>query len=328
MRKILVFPDSRPTDEGLAMMKEVAEVVIARDDSEAELLNLGRDASAIVLGPRPYVTRGFIESSASLVHIARIGVGVDSIDLEAATEAGVIVTNMPDVTADSVAEFTMALLLSLAKNIPRGDGAVRGGRWHERSKITHDNIELNGKTHGVVGMGRIGKRVAARCKGFGMRVVYYKRNRDLAFEESEGVAYVSFETLLRESDSISLHLPLTDETVNLFDRPQFESMKKTAFLVNQARGRVVNEEALVQALKNGDIGGYATDVYDKEPPDPGCELLGLENVVVSPHVAGLTRESRERASRIAAEAVAKVLAGDMPENVVNKEVLRKLRPSR
>lgn len=322
MKKIAVFPGVKLSEEGLAMMKEVAQVTVARDESDAELLAAVQDANTIVLGPRPYVTRSLIESAAKLKHIARMGVGVDSIDIQAATERGIIVTNMPEVTAVTVAEFTMSLLLSLAKNIPRGDRAVRKGRWDERSEASHDNIELNGKTHGVVGMGRIGRNVAVRCKGFGMKVLYYKRNRDLEFEKSEGVEYVPFETLIRESDTISLHLPLTDETMNLFDRPQFESMKRTALLVNQARGKVVNEEALVQALKEGEIGGYATDVYDNEPPDPESELLKFKNVVVGLHVGGSTRESRTRVSKIVAEVVAQVFRGDIPENVVNREVLQ------
>ena len=152
------------------------------------------------------------------------------------------------------------------------------------------NIELRGKTHGIVGLGKIGRRVAMMCKGFGMRVLYFKRNRDLEFEQSSGVGYAPFQVLLKECDSISLHLPLTKETANLFDSPQFNLMKKTALLINQARGKVVNEEALVQALKEGTLGGYASDVYESEPPDPKSELLSFKNVVVSPHLAGGTRK--------------------------------------
>ena len=310
------------TKEALAMIREVAQVTVPRDASDTALIAEVRDADAIVIDNKTYITRSLIESASRLKHIARTGVGVDTIDIPAATEHGVIVTNMPELSADSVAEFTMSLLLSLAKNIPRCDRAVRKGRWDERSEASHDNIELNGKTHGVVGMGRIGRNVAVRCKGFGMKVLYYKRNRDLEFEKSEGVEYVPFETLIRESDTISLHLPLTDETMNLFDRPQFESMKRTALLVNQARGKVVNEEALVQALKEGEIGGYATDVYENEPPDPESELLKFKNVVVGLHVGGSTRESRTRVSKIVAEVVAQVFRGDIPENVVNREVLQ------
>jgi phosphoglycerate dehydrogenase-like enzyme len=248
---------------------------------------------------------------------------VESIDLQAATERGIVVTNTPDLTADSVAEFTMTLLLSLAKNLPRCDRAVREGRWDERPALIRINRELCGKTHGIVGMGAIGGRVAVRCKAFGMRVIYYKRSRNLDFERAVGVEYVPFETLLAESDSISLHVPLTTETRNLLDGPQFASMKKDALLINQARGKVINEEALVQALKEGRIGGYATDVYEHEPPDPTCELLGLKNVVVAPHVGGGTREARLRACTALAEDIVKVIRGEIPKHLVNRGVLQK-----
>jgi phosphoglycerate dehydrogenase-like enzyme len=160
------------------------------------------------------------------------------------------------------------------------------------------------------------------CRGFGMRILYFKRNRDLEFEQSAGVEYAPFQALIKECDSISLHLPLTKETANLFDRPQFKSMKKTALLINQARGKVVNEEALVQALKEGALGGYASDVYESEPPNPKCELFRFKNVVVSPHLAGGTREARQRVSMAVAGDVLKVLQGREPENLVNRAVLQ------
>jgi phosphoglycerate dehydrogenase-like enzyme len=172
-------------------------------------------------------------------------------------------------------------------------------------------------------MGKIGRRVAIMCKGFGMRVLYFKRNRDLAFEQSSGVEYAPFQTVLKECDSVSLHLPLTNQTANLLDGPQFKSMKKTALLINQARGKVVNEEALVQALKEGTLGGYASDVYESEPPDPKSELLRFKNVVVSPHLAGGTREARQRVSMAVVEDVLKVLKGHEPENLVNRAVLQR-----
>jgi D-3-phosphoglycerate dehydrogenase len=323
MVKILVASGFGLVEEALAMLREIAEVTVTDDESEAALGAEVRDANAILVGPSAYVDRSIIESAGRLKHIARVGVGVDRIDMEAATEHGVLVTNAPEMSADSVAEFTMSLLLSLAKNIPRCDRTVREGNWNERYELIRTNIELNGKTHGIVGLGRIGKRVALRCKAFGMRILYYKRNRDVESEKSLELQYVPFETLLKESDSISLHLPLTDETKNLFDRSQFESMKRTALLINQARGKVVNEEALVQALKENRIGGYATDVYENEPPDPNSELFRFKNVVVSPHLAGSTRESRLRVSMVVAEDVIKVIRGDIPTNLVNREVLKR-----
>jgi D-3-phosphoglycerate dehydrogenase len=323
MMKIVIAHGIGIVDKPLAMLQEVAQVTVPCDDSEAALLAEVRDAHTLLVSFRPPVNRRLIESAGSLRHIARLGVGLDSIDLQAATERGVIVSNVPDMTSDSVAEFTMALLLSLAKNTPRCDRAIKEGRWEERVELIRTNIELRGKTHGIVGLGRIGSRVAARCKAFGMRILYHKRNRDLNLERSEGIEYSPFEALLRESDSISLHIPLTDETRNLFDTPQFESMKRTALLINQARGMVVNEAALIQALREGKIGGYATDVYETEPPDPKSELFGFKNVVVAPHLGGGTREARLRATMAIVEDVVKVIRGEMPKNLVNREVLKR-----
>ncbi len=322
-RKIVVTFGSGLVEQGLSMMREVAQVKVTRNDSEAALFEECEDAEAILVGPMPSVGRNLIESARRLRHIARVGVGIDSVDVVAATERGIIVTNAPEVTADSVAEFTVSLLLSLAKNIPRCDRAVKEGRWNERVELMGTNIELRGKTHGIVGLGKIGSRVAVMCKGFGMRVLYYKRNRDLEIERSLGIEYAPFETLLRESDSVSLHLPLTNETRNLFAGSRFDSMKPTALLINQARGKVVNEEALVQALREGKIGGYATEGDEVEPPDPKSELLSLKNVVVSPHLAGGTLESRQRVSTAVVEDVLKVMRGETPKNLVNREVLEK-----
>lgn len=323
--KIVIPQGIELVEEALALLRAAARVAVLPDNSETTLRAEMHEANAILMGASLRLDRSLIESASGLKHIARLGVGVDNIDLRAATQRGVFVTNNPGLTADSVAEFTMALLLGLAKNIPRCDRAVKEGRWEDRSELLLDNSELNSKTHGIVGLGKIGGRVAVRCKAFGMRVLYFKRNRDLDFERATGVEYAPFETLIRESDSISLHTPLTAETANLFDTPQFEAMKRTAYLINQSRGRVVNEESLIRALREGQIGGYATDVYEEEPPDSKSELFRFKNVVVAPHVGGVTRESRMRGHLAVAEEVIKVLRGGIPQNVVNGEVIEVLR---
>ena len=322
MKKILVCYRFEPGDEALALMREAAHVVVLENDSEALLLKEIVDADALLVGINPRVTRNIMAAAPRLKHIARQGVGVDIVDVQAATERGILVTNVPDVTSDSVAEFAMTLLLSLAKNLIRCDAAVKGGRWHERRQLIRSNLELNGKTHGIIGLGRIGSRVAVRCQAFGMRVIYYKRNRDQAIERSSGVAYAPLDTLLRESDSISLHIPLTPETKNLLDTPQFEIMKKSVLLVNHSRGTVINEQALVQALREGKIGGYATDVYEQEPPDPTIELLSFRNVIASPHLGGGTREARARANMTVAKDVVSIIHGRLPMNLVNSQVLQ------
>ena len=321
-KKIVITHNAMLTEEALDKFRDLARVIILPDDSEETLLSELNDAIVIIIGPRPYITRELIEATNTLRHIARVGVGLDSIDIKAATNQGIFVTNTPGVTSDSVAEFTVSLLLSLAKNIPRCDRSVKDGHWDERDDLLLNHIELKGKTHGIVGMGRIGKKVATRCIAFDMNVIYYKRTRDLEFEKIAKVTYVPFKTILRESDSISLHLPLSKETSNLIDMPEFLSMKKTALLVNQARGKVVNETALVQALKKGLIGGYATDVYENEPPALDSELLGFKNVITTPHLAGSTRESRARSAEMILEDVSLVMRGEMPINLTNPEVLR------
>ena len=321
MKKILVAHRFEPGEEALAIMREVARVVVLESDSEDLLLDEIKDADALLVGISPQVTRALIGSAPRLKHVARQGVGVDIVDLSAATEHGILVTNVPDVTSDSVAEFAMTLLLSLAKNIIHCNAAVKGGEWGQRRELIRANLELNNKTHGIVGLGRIGRRVATRCRAFGMRVLYYKRNRDHDFEQSTDITYVPFETLLQESDSISLHLPLTPETKNMIDTPQFDMMKRAVLMVNHSRGSVVNERALVQALEDGTIGGYATDVYEQEPPDPAGKLLSFSNVIASPHLGGGTIEARGRANRMVAEEVVRVIRGLQPKNLVNKEVL-------
>ncbi len=319
--KIVIAYNVEMTEEPIALMRELAQVVFPCDGSEGALLAEVREADGLVVGINPPVGRRLIESAPRLKHIARMGVGVDSVDLKAATEHGVMVTNVPDVTIDTVAEFTLTLLLSLARNIPRCDSAVRTGRWHERLDLILANRELIGKTHGIVGLGRIGSRVAARCRAFGMRVLYYRRNRNPDLEQSLGVEYRPLDDLLRECDTLSVHTPFTEETRNLLDWPQFKAMKRTALLVNQSRGKVVNEKALLWALREGVIGGYATDVYEEEPPDPKSELFQFRNVVVTPHLAGGTRESSLRAGLTIAEDALRILRGERPKNLVNREVL-------
>ncbi len=320
MTKIVVACGFGLVEQARAALEEVAQVTVLTDDSEAALRTALRDANTLLVSIRPVITRSFIESAGQLRHIARLGVGVDTVDLAAATERGIFVTNVPEVTSDSVAEFTMTLLLALAKNICRGDRAVKEGRWPERLQLIRENIELNGKTHGIVGLGNIGRRVAVRCRAFGMRVLYTKRNRDPEAERTLGVEYAPLDTLLKESDSISLHLPLSEETRSLIDRPRLEAMKPSAFLINQARGEVVDGEALVWALREGKIGGYATDVYSQEPPDPHDELFQFKNVVAAPHLGGGTREARLRACMTVVSEVLRIIRGEMPNNLVNREV--------
>jgi D-3-phosphoglycerate dehydrogenase len=307
-------------EEAMAKLEAVARVVVLGDPSEESLLAEIGDADALLVGIAPRVTESLMQRAPRLRHIARQGVGVDIVDVKAATKRGIVVTNVPDVTSNSVAEFTMTLLLSVAKNIVHCDRAVKEGHWDKRLDLSRTNLELYGKTHGVVGLGRIGGRVAIRCQAFGMRVLYFQRNRNPEMEKA-GIAYAPLAVLIRQSDSISLHLPLSKETVNMIDTPQFDSMKRGVLLINQSRGTVVNQAALVLALREGRVGGYGTDVYDREPPDPKHELFGFGNVVASPHLGGGTRETRARANMVLAEDVIRVLKGEPPKNLVDDSLV-------
>jgi D-3-phosphoglycerate dehydrogenase len=324
--KVVIGHNVEMVEEPIALLREVAEVVIPADGSDEALREAVRDADSLIVGINPPVPRWVIEAAPRLKHIGRLGVGVDSVDKVAATERGVMVTNVPDMTSDTVAEFTVTLLLSLARNIPRCDRAVRENRWHDRLGLSLVNTELFGKTHGLVGMGRIGSRVGARLKAFGMELIYHKRTRDLEAEKAIGVTYVPFDELLTRSDTISLHTPLTEETRGLFSRPQFQAMKRTALLVNQSRGKVVDEAALAEALREGQIAGYASDVFSSEPPDLKAELFSFPNVVVSPHLAGSTREAILRSGTTIARDAISILKGEMPKNLVNREVLDRKTP--
>jgi phosphoglycerate dehydrogenase-like enzyme len=322
--KVLICYDALVVKQAVAAMAEMATVATVSNPTQEALLAQAADADFIVTGPSSFIDRNVIDRAGPLKLIARMGVGVDRIDLDTATARGIFVTNNPGLAADSVSELTVALLLAVAKNIPSGDRAVKEGRWGPaKEAASRDNVELCGMTHGVVGMGQIGSRVAAVCKALGMRVLYCKRNRNADLERVLGVEYAPFDKLIRESDTISLHTPLTDETKNLFDAPQFEVMKRTALLINQSRGLVVNEKALVAALREGKIAGYATDVYDDEPPSPDSELLQLGNVVAAAHVGALTRQGRLRTSMTVVEAMRVVSKGGVPNNLVNKAVLAK-----
>ena len=321
--KIVTAYNMALADEPIAMMRQVADVVTPRDGSEEALIEAVRDADSLLVDVLPPVTRRVIAAAPRLKHVARMGIGVDSVDLKAATEHGVMVTNVPDASTETVAEFTLTMLLALARHVTWCDRAVRTGRWQDRLELIGINTELFGKTHGVIGMGRIGGRVATRCKAFGMTLVYYDVKRNAALEQEHGIEYRPLDRLLREADTISLHLPLTDETRDLIRRPQFETMKRTALLVNQSRGKVINEKDLVDALRAGLIAGYATDVYDTEPPN--SELTTLPNVFLSPHLAGLTRESRIRLNMTVARDAIQALRGEVPANLVNKDVVGRLR---
>jgi len=307
--------------EALELVRSVADVEqnpYGRAMTGEELLRAVEGKEGLIVG-NERIGREIFERAEGLRIVARHGIGTDNVDLGAATEGGVVVTYTPHANADSVADFTVGLMLSAARRIPQAHNSTRQGLW-EATRFM--GAEVHGKTLGIIGLGAVGRRVAERARGFGMRV--------LAFDpyvkpgKVEGVELVDLEALLGSSDVVTVHVPLTEETRGMIGEEEFEVMKRSAYLINTARGEVVDEEALYRALKGGRIAGAALDVYGREPPGAGFPLFELENVIVSPHIASYTWEAVGRMDMMNAEDLARFFRGEKPLYVANPEVLGKV----
>jgi glyoxylate reductase len=254
--------------------------------------------------------------------VANVAVGYDNIDVPAATDNGILVTNTPGVLTETTADFAWALIMAVGRRVVEGDKFFRAGRYEGWGILMLLGEDIYGKTLGVVGFGRIGQAVAQRATGFSMNILYY----DPVTEAEEAARRVSarrvdLDTLLQESDYVSVHVPLTPETRHLISTPQLQMMKSTAYLINTSRGPVVDEDALVEALRRDVIRGAALDVYENEPqPAPG--LVDLDNAVLTPHIASASRETREKMAVMAADNVIAVFEGEAPPTPVNPDVLQ------
>jgi len=251
--------------------------------------------------------------------IANVAVGYDNIDIPAATGRKILVTNTPDVLTDTTADFAFALMLAIGRRVVEGDGYLRSGQWRQWSIDLLCGYDIHHRTLGIVGMGRIGQAVARRGRGFEMRILYHDAVRAKPELERElGLEFVGLDALLTESDFVTLHVPLLEQTRHLVGAPELAKMKKTALLVNTSRGPVVDEAALVEALGSGQIAGAGLDVYEREPQvHPG--LLGLRNAVLAPHIASASISTRLRMCLMAAENLVAALDGRRPPNLVNRE---------
>jgi D-3-phosphoglycerate dehydrogenase len=278
-----------------------------------ELREYLKGAVGLIVGMEP-VPAEVIEGADQLRVISRFGVGYDNIDVAAATRCGILVTYIPSAMVDAVADLTFGLILGLARRIPELDAAMKQGVWHRLggADVAHQRL-------GILGTGRIGTAVARRAAGFSMRLLGYDPYPNPLFVGELGGKYVSFEELLRQSDFITLHLPLTPETRGVIGMPQLALVRPTAFLVNCSRGALVDEDAVYTALTEGRLAGFGTDVYPKEPPPPH-PLYRLPNVIVLPHVASYTPATTARMGQIGLENLLAGLRGELPENTVNPEV--------
>ncbi len=324
MSLILVTPRSfreagpEPEEKLRGAGYELAFNDLGRAMNASEMAERAKRAVAIIAGT-DQITREVFEAAAELKVVSRYGVGYDAVDVAAATEFGVVVTNTPGVNSEAVADLAFSLVLALARWIPQSDARMKRREW---KRIVGQ--ELSGSTLGIVGLGAIGKGVARRARGFGMRVLACDVAFDKEFARAHGVVEAGLEELLAESDFVSLHLPLTAETEAIITADRLSSMKPTAHLVNTARGELVDEVALYDALKEGRIAGAALDVFRKEPPWKS-RLTDLDNVILTPHIGACTRETIKRMAFAAVENALAVLEGRRPGSVVNPEVYKKRR---
>lgn len=324
MKKVLLTePYVEVTDtKPLERLRKIAEVRVARSASEEQLIKEVKDANALIVR-LARITKGIIDNGEALRVIGKTGVGVDNIDVDAATERGIFVCNVPALSADAVAEHTFSMILALAKNLIEANKRLRTEGWASRDRLWPRNIELHGKVLGIIGLGAIGSRVSTIAKAFGINVLAYDPYVLVEKATSVGAELINLETLLRESDFVTIHCALTEETKNLIDQSKIKLMKETAFLINCARGPLVNQDALVSALKEGTIAGAAVDVYEDEPVILENPLLKLKNVIVTPHIAGMTYDSRVKTIEILVDDVVKALKREVPKNIVNPRVLKR-----
>lgn len=296
-------------DEGVRMLMEAGfDVDLETSITGPELVERVKDFDAIVVRSRTKVTREVIEASGRLRAVARAGVGLDNVDLEAAKERGVEVLNSPEAPSNAVAELVLGLMLSLARRIPLGDASMKRGEWIKR-RLT--GFELEGKTLGIVGFGRIGYNLARKAKAMGMRVVTDAIIEKLMrLVDETGAESVPMEDLLKESDFVSIHVPLRPQTRHMIGARELETMKDGAYLINAARGGVVDEDALREALVRGKLAGAALDVFEIEPPED-TSLTGLENLIALPHIGAATVEAQAANSTIVAEKLIKLFTGDL-----------------
>ncbi len=301
--------------EAIASLKKAHQVDVAELDAKALLEQIPAYHALIVRG-RTKVTKDVFAKAANLKVVGRAGVGVDNIDVNEATARKVLVVNAPTGSTVSVAELAIGHMISWCRLLPQADKSIKEGKWEKKSFEGH---EIYGKTLGLIGSGRIGAEVARRAQVFGMKVIAFDPYLPPEVAKKIDVTLVDKETVLRESDFISIHAALTPETRGMLGAKEFASMKKTAVLVNCARGEIVQEAALADALKSGVIGGAALDVFEKEPP-AGSPILTAPHVVFTPHLGASTHEAQYRAGGIIAEQVMKVLEGKRPDFLVNPKV--------
>jgi glyoxylate reductase len=314
-----VFITRRIPKEGLDLLRQSGAEIHLHDEetpfARKELLAQVRSCNGVIIGGGERVDTEFLDAAPKLKVVSCLAVGYDNVDLTEATRRRVTVTNTPNVLNEAVADLTWALILGVARRVVEGDRLARSGQWRGLSPTLLLGVDVAGKILGIVGAGRIGAAVAKRGSGFSMRLLYFTRNVKPEME-ALGARHAAFEEILRESDFLCVHVPLTPDTRHLFGETEFRKMKPSAFFINMARGAVVDEAALVRALREGRIAGAGLDVYEHEP-QISPELVAMPNTLLLPHLGSATVETRRRMSIMAVENLLAVLDGRPCPNIVN-----------
>lgn len=310
-------------EKPLQLLQEYAEVTMNPENRvlrpEEIMAHLPGQVGLLAMGGDP-ITEQVLGAGKDLKIVANNAVGFNNIDLVAATRLKIAVTNTPDVLTDTTADLTFALILAVARRIVEADRYVRAGKWVGWTPELMLGQDVYGKTLGIIGLGRIGAAVAKRAQGFAMKVIYTDiRRLPPAVEAQHNLNFLPKRDLLQEADFVTLHVPLTPETRHLIGAPELRLMKNSAFLINASRGPVVDEQALVAALKLGIIAGAGLDVFEEEPK-VHPQLLQMENVVVLPHIGSATRATREKMSLVAVNNILAVLRGEVPPHILNPEI--------
>ena len=315
---------ARPIQQAvIEQLERSCDVEVHSQDAPMDSLRLGEALSGMdaVISVGGGISAQVLAAAPKLRVVANIGAGFDTIDVEACTQRRIAVTNTPDVLTESTADFAFALLLAVSRKVVEADRYVREGNWRYGLWNLLWGTELSGKTLGLYGFGRIGQAMARRARGFSMRILYHARHRAGASVESQtGAEFVDLDTVLRASDFLSLHAPLNPESDHMLDARKLALMKPTAFLINTARGKIVDEQALAKALGDGRLAGAGLDVFENEPKIHPA-LMNIPSVVVAPHIASATEETRYRMAQLAAENLLAAFEGRRPPNILNPEVL-------
>ncbi len=312
--KILVSDNL--AESGIEKLRAVPEFEVEVNTSltHEELCSVIKEYDALVIRSATKVTQDVIEAADRLKVIARAGIGLDNVDIPAATKRGIVVMNTPEGNVITTAEHTIAMLMAVSRNIPQATQSMKAGKW-EKKKFR--GKEVFNKTLGIIGIGRIGRVVADRAKGLKMNVIAYDPYIGAETVNKLGVEAVTFDELLKRADYITVHTPMTQETRNLLDKEAFQKMKRGVFVINCARGGIVNEEALYEAIQEGIVAGAALDVFEQEPPPEGHPLLALDKVIATPHLGASTDEAQENVALAVADQVIDYLLNGTIRNAVN-----------